>query len=104
MQSVARRIVDRDVLRLIKAWLTAPVEERDEKGVLGSILVDDTPLAHVRAGRVAGAAGGRVPGFLPLRIFAPSRQSVWATSRDWTMSLQWSRLSIGRAPPTSSPV
>jgi len=32
MQSVARRIVDRDVLRLLKAWLKAPVEERDEKG------------------------------------------------------------------------
>ncbi len=32
MQSVARRIVDRDVLRLIKAWLKVPVEERDEKG------------------------------------------------------------------------
>jgi len=32
MQSVARRIVDRDMLRLIKAWLKTPVEERDEKG------------------------------------------------------------------------
>jgi RNA-directed DNA polymerase len=32
MQSVARRIVDGKVLRLIKAWLKAPVEERDEKG------------------------------------------------------------------------
>jgi hypothetical protein len=32
MQCVARRIVDGDVLRLIKMWLTAPVEERDENG------------------------------------------------------------------------
>jgi len=32
LQCVARRIVDRDVLRLIKMWLKVPVEERDEKG------------------------------------------------------------------------
>ena len=32
MQSVARRIVDRNVLRLIKMWLKTPVEERDEDG------------------------------------------------------------------------
>jgi RNA-directed DNA polymerase len=32
MKSLARRIVDRDVLRLMKAWLKVPVEERDEKG------------------------------------------------------------------------
>jgi RNA-directed DNA polymerase len=32
MQSVARRIVDRHVLRLIKMWLKAPIEERDEQG------------------------------------------------------------------------
>ncbi len=32
MRCVARRIVDRDMLRLIKAWLKVPVEERDGKG------------------------------------------------------------------------
>jgi RNA-directed DNA polymerase len=32
MQSVARRICDRHMLRLIKMWLKAPVEERDEHG------------------------------------------------------------------------
>ncbi len=32
MQSVARRIVDRNVLRLIKMWLKTPVEESDGDG------------------------------------------------------------------------
>jgi RNA-directed DNA polymerase len=32
LQSVARRIVDRHMLRLIKQWLKAPVEERDDDG------------------------------------------------------------------------
>lgn len=32
MRSIARRIVDRRVLRLIKMWLEVPVEETDERG------------------------------------------------------------------------
>jgi RNA-directed DNA polymerase len=32
VQCVARRIVDRDMLRLIKMWLKVPVQERDESG------------------------------------------------------------------------
>jgi RNA-directed DNA polymerase len=32
LKSVARRVVDRDMLHLIRMWLKVPVEERDEKG------------------------------------------------------------------------
>ncbi len=32
LQSVARRVVDRHLLHLLKMWLNTPVEERDERG------------------------------------------------------------------------
>src|SRR5947199_8357093 len=32
IKSVSRRVVDRNVLRLIKMWLRAPLEERDADG------------------------------------------------------------------------
>ena len=32
MQKIEQRVVDRQMLKLIKGWLKVPVEERDERG------------------------------------------------------------------------
>ena len=44
LQSVARRIVDRRVLHLIKMWLECPVEETDDRG--RKTLLGDCPLTE----------------------------------------------------------
>ena len=48
LKSVARRIVDRRVLHLIKMWLDCPVEETDERAA-----------RHVRPGRATSGAASR---------------------------------------------
>ncbi len=51
MQCIARRIVDRDILRLVKAWLKVPAEETGEDGrtrlVGGKRVVSGTPQGGV---------------------------------------------------------
>jgi RNA-directed DNA polymerase len=42
LQSVARRIADGLRLHLLKIWLKAPVEERDEKGTASPLLATCT--------------------------------------------------------------
>jgi RNA-directed DNA polymerase len=49
LKSVARRIVDRHLLRLIKLWLKAPIEERDGDGTGASVVARATHAARHRA-------------------------------------------------------
>ena len=54
MIPVARRVVDRDMLHLIKMWLKAPVQERDQSGQRkitgGKGTTRGTPQGGVSAG------------------------------------------------------
>jgi hypothetical protein len=60
MRSVTRRIVDRSVLRLIKLWLRAPVEERDADGARRMAEGQGQPATARRKARDQPAAGPKL--------------------------------------------
>ena len=73
MQSIARRIVDPDMLRLIKQWLKAPVETTDGDG--GTRMAGRKGQQTGRAARRRHQSVGREPLHEPLpEILAPDRQ------------------------------
>ena len=60
LKSVARRIVDRRVLHLIKMWLDCPVEETDQRGRKTRTTEARDPAARHSAGLAALTTAGRI--------------------------------------------
>ena len=80
-KSVARRIVDRRVLHLIKMWLSAPVEETDDRG----------RKTRTTEARDEGAGSRRA------RRSHPCWRTVHAPVRAGLEEARASRRSLGRA-------
>ena len=72
IKSVARRIVDAQVLRLIKLWLKAPIEERDEDG---------TRRMHGGKGNICGTPQGGVISPLLANIYMNRFLKHWRLSK-----------------------
>lgn len=103
MQSVARRIVDRDMLRRMKAWLKVPVEARDGKGkrrmtggrsspcgtpqggVISPLLANLYMNRFLKYGRITGrgkAFRAQIVNYADDVVIRTSRHA--AEARDWT--------------------
>ena len=80
MHSVARRIVDRNVLRLIKMWLKAPVEETDEDGKRRMSGGKQSTCGTPQGGVVQPDAGQRLHESLP-EVLAANRTERKPTER-----------------------
>jgi RNA-directed DNA polymerase len=82
VQCVARRIVDRDMLRLIKMWLKVPVQERDEHG---------KPRVSGGKGSTGGTPQGGVISPLLANLYMNRFLKYWRiTGRGETFRARWS--------------